>query len=169
MLFSFGHHQLRRLVHRIVGTVPVDYDAVDAAAHHVCDLALHLIRVGRAVADIHVLRPAKPKKQVRIDFRCCSRIEQRMDIDFADVACASIAVRLTREVVGGACVVGGLSCESGGRYHVKRNSQRTDWTHLESGLLKRTVFDASVLRSGVVPRILLGLVGQWGRKARPRL
>ncbi len=119
MILSFRHDQLCRLIDRIVRTVPVDDDAVDAAADHICDLALHLIRVGGTVADIHVLRPAKPKKQVCIDFRCCSRVEQRMDVDFADVAGAPITVRLTHEAVRGACVVGGLSGESRGGNHVR--------------------------------------------------
>jgi hypothetical protein len=119
MVLGFRHDQLRRLIDRVVGTVPVDDHAVDAAADQVRDLALNLIRVGGAVADIHVLRPAKPQKQVRIHLRRRPGIEQRMDVDLAYVTGAPVAVRLIHEAVGCARVVGGLSGESRGGYHVR--------------------------------------------------
>ncbi len=54
------HHQLRRLVDRIVRPIPVDDYAIDAAAHHVINLTLHLRRVRFTVANVHVARLAEP-------------------------------------------------------------------------------------------------------------
>ena len=69
MVFGLRHHQLRSLIFGVVGTVPVDDHAVDAAADHVINLALDLRGIGGVVADVHVRRVAKPQEQVSIDFR----------------------------------------------------------------------------------------------------
>jgi len=52
----------------IARAIPVDDDAIDAAADHVSDLAVNLRWVLRVVADSHVSWVAKPGHQVRIDF-----------------------------------------------------------------------------------------------------
>ena len=108
-LLSLRHHQLRGLIHRVVRPVPVDDDAIDAAADHVRNLALDLRRVGGAVADIHVVRLAEPQQQVSVDLRRRAGIKQRVNVDLADIPRAAIAIRLGRETVGRAGVVGGLS------------------------------------------------------------
>ncbi|PYV95196.1 MAG: hypothetical protein DMG89_22585 [Acidobacteria bacterium] len=51
----------------IARAIPVDHDAIDAAADHVTDLAMNLCRILRVVADSHVAWVAKPGHQVRID------------------------------------------------------------------------------------------------------
>ena len=61
MVFRFRHHQLRTLINRIVGAVPVNDHAIDAPADHVVNLPLDLSGIGGAVADIHVLRSAEPR------------------------------------------------------------------------------------------------------------
>lgn len=48
------------LVAGCVLTVPVNHGAFDAATDHVFNLAPYLYRIGRAVADIHVVRTAEP-------------------------------------------------------------------------------------------------------------
>ena len=58
---------LRGVVLVVVRAVPVDDHAVDAAADHVGDLAVNLCGVGGAVADVHVVRPAKPHHHMGID------------------------------------------------------------------------------------------------------
>ena len=60
MLFGFGHYQLGGLISAVVGPVPVDYDAIDAAADHVRDLAMNLRGIGRVVTDVHVVRASEP-------------------------------------------------------------------------------------------------------------
>jgi hypothetical protein len=55
MLFGLLHHELRGLIHGITRPVPIDNHAIDATADHVVYLALDLVRIGGAVADIHVI------------------------------------------------------------------------------------------------------------------
>jgi len=69
VVFGLCHHQLRSLILKVVGTVPVDDHAINAAADHVINLTLDLRGIGGVVADIHVRRIAKPQEQVSIDFR----------------------------------------------------------------------------------------------------
>jgi hypothetical protein len=54
MALRLRHHHLRRLVHRIPRPIPINDYSIDAAADHIINLALHLRRVRRAVANIHV-------------------------------------------------------------------------------------------------------------------
>jgi hypothetical protein len=74
--------------------------------------------VGGTVADIHVVRLAKPHDHVGINPGGCAGIEQRMDIDFAYVSRALVAVRLSRESIGRARIVRGLRRERGRGHHV---------------------------------------------------
>jgi hypothetical protein len=60
VILSLGHDELSCPVHGIVRTVPIYDYAIDAAADHVCNLAFDLRGVRRAVANIHVIRPAEP-------------------------------------------------------------------------------------------------------------
>jgi hypothetical protein len=83
MVFGLGHDQFCGRINRIVGAVPVDDDTIDTAADHVSNLAFHLCRVGGTVADIHVVRSAKPQKHVRVNFDGTPSRQQGMDIDFA--------------------------------------------------------------------------------------
>lgn len=114
MRFRLLHHQLRGLILKITRPVPVDDHAVNASAHHVIDLALHLIRVDRAVADVHVARLAEPYHQVRVDPGGCAGIKERMNVGLADIPRAEIAVGLGLKRIGSAGIVAGLSCKRGG-------------------------------------------------------
>jgi len=114
MLFRFCHHQFRRLVGIILIAVPVDDDAVDAAADHVGDLGVNLRGIVRAVTDIDVDRIAPPGHKVGNHLGVVSGIEQAVEVDFADIACADIAVGLCGKAVGGAGVVRGQGCEGCG-------------------------------------------------------
>jgi len=87
MTFGFSHDELRCLVDGIIGSIPIDDHASYASADHVCDLALDLRRIGRAITDIHVVGLTKPEHKVGIDLRCRSGIEQGMNVVFADVSC----------------------------------------------------------------------------------
>ena len=60
MRFSFGHDEFCGLIDAVVRTIPIDDDAVDAAADHVRDLIVDLRRVGRTVADVHMVRATEP-------------------------------------------------------------------------------------------------------------
>jgi hypothetical protein len=55
MSLGFRHYELRRLVDAVVRTVPIDDDAIDAAADHIGDLAMDLGGIGGVVAHIHVI------------------------------------------------------------------------------------------------------------------
>jgi hypothetical protein len=118
MFFRFRHHQLRGLVFGIIGAVPVDDHAIDAAADHVIDLIRHLCRVGGAIADVHVVRLPKPDHQVSIDLGGRSRIKQGVNIDLADVPGAAVPVSLWRKATGRARVIRRLSAQGGGGYNV---------------------------------------------------
>ena len=132
MAFGLCHDRLRRLVDEIVWSVPVDNHSINAAADHVINLVLDLRRISGTIADIHMAGLPKPEQQVGIDLRRRSRIKQRVDVDFADVSGSPIAVRLAQETVRRARVVGGLSRESGSRYHVG-GARRTQAHTSENG------------------------------------
>jgi hypothetical protein len=69
VLFHFLHDsQCGGIGESIARAIPVDHDAIDAAADHVTDLAMDLCRILRVVADSHVAWVTKPGHQVRIDF-----------------------------------------------------------------------------------------------------
>ncbi len=55
---------------------------------------------------------AKPGHEVGVDLCSCSRIEQRVQIDFADVGSAQISIRLRLERIPCAGVVGSLCLKS---------------------------------------------------------
>lgn len=88
MAFRGRHYELRCLIFGIVRSVPVDDHAINAAADHVVDLAVDLVRVGRTVAHVHMIRLSEPDHQVGVDLGTVSRIQQGMHVDFADVSCA---------------------------------------------------------------------------------
>lgn len=60
MSFSLRHDLQRCLIQRISRTVPVQDYTIDTPAYHVVDLALHLIRIGGVIADVHVARFTEP-------------------------------------------------------------------------------------------------------------
>ncbi len=120
MTLRCRHHQLGRLVDRIVRPIPVDDHAIDPAAHHIVNLALNLHWIRFAVANIHVARLAEPEDHVRINLRGRARIEQGMNVNLADISRSPIVVGLCRETIGRARVVGGLSGESCGRHDIRR-------------------------------------------------
>jgi len=72
MLFSFSHDEFGSAINAVVRAVPIDDDAIDAAADHVIDLTVDLGGVIRVVAHVHVIGAAKPQHQVGVDFRVCS-------------------------------------------------------------------------------------------------
>ena len=76
MFFGLSHDELRRLVDVVVGTVPINDDAINSPTDHVCDLPMHLRRVSRTVAHIHMVRASEPKHQVRINLGRGPGIEQ---------------------------------------------------------------------------------------------
>lgn len=108
MRFRLGHYQLGRLVNTVVGPIPINDDALNAAADHVGNLPMHLRRVVRAVADVHMVRSAKPQKQVSIDLGIRAGVEQRMHIHFADISGGRIAVCLVGKRIGRASIVRSL-------------------------------------------------------------
>jgi hypothetical protein len=131
MSLGLRHHQLRRLINRVVLSEPIDNHAIDPAADHVIDLTLHLRRVRGTVADVHVIRSAEPQHQMGIDFRARSRIQQRMHVHLADVSRAAITIGLSGEIVGCARIISGLRCERGSRHNVGRtgSTYRRDGQH----------------------------------------
>ena len=119
MAFRRRHHQLRGLIDGISRPIPIDNHAINAAAHHVVNLALHLRRIRFAIADVHVVRLPEPKNHVGINLGRRARIEQSVNIDLADIACAPIVVGLSRKSICRAGVIGGLGCQSGCGHHVR--------------------------------------------------
>src|SRR6201988_1216426 len=132
MLFGLVHDQLCGLIDEVVGTVPVDDDAVNAAADHVGDLAMNLRRIVGAVANVHVVGLSKPQQQVRVDLGRRARIKERVNIHFADVGGAQITVRLIRKTFRGAGVIDELSGKScGGHYEISGRTHNRDGTHYD--------------------------------------
>lgn len=123
MRFRFRHHQPRSLINRIIRPVPINDDAINAAADHIRNLAVNLRRIVRVVANAHVVRPPEPQHHVSVDFRRSSRIQQRVHVDLAYVSRAAVAVRLARESVSRTCVIRSLSGESCGGDNIRRASQ----------------------------------------------
>src|ERR1700691_283342 len=111
------HNLLCGLVDRVTLSVPVDDYAINAAAHHIVNLALHLRRICLAVADIHMARTTEPQNHMGIHLGGSPRIKQRVDIDLAYIPSALVVVRLLRKAVGRTRVVRGLSGKGcGGDY-----------------------------------------------------
>ena len=139
VVFGLCHDQLGSFVHRIVRAVPVENHAVDSAANHVVNLILHLLWVAGTVADIHVVRIAKPKHHVGINLGGRSRIEQRVHVNLADVSRASVAVRKAGECVGCTRVVRNLSSESGGGHYIGRTRHTRGRDSQDDGCNSRVV------------------------------
>jgi len=166
MGLRFCHDEPRGLIDAVARAIPIDHHAIDAAADHICNLAMNLCGVRRAVAHVHVVRLSKPEQQVSVDLRIRAGIQQRMDVGLTYIASARISIRLGDETVGRAGVVRGLCDERCCRGHVvcvrihvvggqkqKCNTQILE-THLSSG--------------AEGPRLLLGLAPA-PREARPPL
>lgn len=113
--FCLRHNQLSCVIDAVVRPVPVDDHSIDAAADHVCNLAVNLGRIVRSVPDIHVVRTAEPQHQVSVDFGRRTWVQQSMNIDFADVVGPHIPIRLVIETVGRTRVVCLLVSQRGGR------------------------------------------------------
>ena len=92
MSFGLRHDLERGLIDGIAGAIPIENHTIDSAADHVIDLIFHLSRIGRVVPDIHMARLPEPQNHVGVDLGRRAGIEQRMHIDFADVAGAQVAV-----------------------------------------------------------------------------
>src|SRR6266566_2427787 len=75
---------------------------------------MDLRRILRVVTHSHMAWIAKPGHEMGIDLCSCSRIEQRVQIDFADVGSAQISIRLRLERIPCAGVVGSLCLKSSG-------------------------------------------------------
>lgn len=67
MSFCLCHHEFGCLIDAIVRAVPIDNYAINAAADHVGDLAMDLVRIRRTIAHIHVVRAAEPQQQMGIN------------------------------------------------------------------------------------------------------
>jgi hypothetical protein len=106
---SFCHDKFRGLIDVVVRAIPIDDNAIDSAADHVRDLIVDLACVGGTVAYVYVIRSSEPQKQVRINLCACSRIQQRVHVYLADVACTGIAIGLGDKSIRGARVVRRLS------------------------------------------------------------
>jgi hypothetical protein len=112
MQFSLVHHEFRCLIDGVVASIPDHDNSVDASADHVRDLPLHLCRISGVVTDVHVFGLSEPEHQVGKNFGLGCRIEQRMNVQLADVGCALVSIRLSNKISGCAGVVAGLSGES---------------------------------------------------------
>jgi len=105
VLLGLGHERERSLILPVVGTIPIDDYAIDAAADHIADLVFNLHCVGRTVADVHVVRLSEPDHQVSVDLGRGPGIEQIMEVDLAYITGAAVAVRLAHKAVGSARIV----------------------------------------------------------------
>jgi len=139
MILGLRHDQLGCFVLRIVRAVPVKNYTVDSAADHVVNLILDLLWVAGTVADIHVIRIAEPKHHVGINLGGCSRIEQRVDVNLADVSRSPVAIRKARECVGCTRVVRNLSSERSGGYYIGRNRHTLGRNSQHEGCNRRVV------------------------------
>jgi hypothetical protein len=105
MIFRFGFDQLRGLIDGIVRPVPVYDQAINAPADHVLDLPFHLRRIGRTVADVHVMPGPEPGLHMHVYLGGSARIKQGVYVNLADIAGTLVTVRLTGKGIGGAGVV----------------------------------------------------------------
>jgi hypothetical protein len=119
--FGLLHHQLRCLVDVVAGAIPIDNDAINAAADHIVDLTRDLIGVGGAVAHVHMVRLAEPEEQMGVYLGGCAGVEQGVDIKLAHIARSAVAIRLRLKCISRAGVVRGLRSEGGGRHDVRRS------------------------------------------------
>jgi hypothetical protein len=60
MLFGLGHHQFCGLIRIVLVAVPVNDHTVDAAADHICDLAVNLDGIVGTVSYVDVTRISPP-------------------------------------------------------------------------------------------------------------
>ena len=115
MLFGLRHYRQRGFIAEgISKSVPIDDHTINAAADHVRDLTMDLRWILRVISHIHVARIAKPGHQMRVDLRICSRIQERMNIQFAGVASGNISIALGLERIRAAGVVGSLRAQGCG-------------------------------------------------------
>ena len=120
MLFGFRHHRQRCLVgERIAKSIPVDDHTLNAAANHVRDLTVDLRGILRAVPDVHMARIAKPRHQMRVHLAARTRIQERMDVQFAGVAHAHISIALQLKGTCRTSIVGGFGLKSGSRNYIE--------------------------------------------------
>ena len=116
MLLDLLHDFERSDVGRVAGAVPVNDEAVDAAADHVLDLFVDLGFVPGDVADLHVAMIAEPGHEVSDDLSGRAGIEQRADIKLADIGGGHIAIGLRLKTIRRACVVGGFGSKRSSRH-----------------------------------------------------
>lgn len=117
MLLHFSHHELGGLVNGVARPVPVNNHAIDTAADHVYDLFVNLGRVRRTVAHVHMVRSAEPEQEMSVDLGVSTGVQQGVDIHFAHVTGACVAVALAGETACGAGVVSSLRCQGCGWNH----------------------------------------------------
>ena len=108
MRLCLRHDDLCGLVNTVVRTVPIDHDAIDTTADHVDNLAMNLLRIGRTVAHVHMVRSTEPEHEVCIHLGGRARVQQRVDVDLADIAGARISIALSGKIVRRARVIAGL-------------------------------------------------------------
>lgn len=118
MALSLCHDELCSLIDAVVGTVPIENDAYDTAADHVRDLIMDLRRVGGTVTHVHVVRASEPEHHVGVDLGAGAGIEQRVYVNFAYIAAASITIGLTDKTVRGTGVVRHLRRQGGCGYYI---------------------------------------------------
>ncbi len=105
MVFRLGHDQLRGVVFAVVRTIPINDHAIDSAADHIGDLLVNLRRVVGTVPDVHVIRSTEPHHQVRVHLSRRAGIKQRVHTHLADIAGASVTIRLLGKTVRRAGVI----------------------------------------------------------------
>jgi hypothetical protein len=88
------------LVGAVVWSIPVDYDAIDPAADHICNLAMNLRGIGGVVTDVHVVRASEPQHQMCVDLGRSAGIQQGVHIDLAGVSGRGIAITLIGKTAG---------------------------------------------------------------------
>lgn len=151
MVFGFGLDQLRGLIDRIIRPVPVDDQAINASADHVFDLPFHLRRIGRTVTDIHVMPGAEPGLHMHVYLGRGSGIQERMDINLADISCTAISVCLTEKGIRGAGVIRSLSNQGRGWNYV--SASRTYRGHSEQQRYNQNLQAHFTLGRGGIPTL----------------
>jgi len=151
MVFGFGLDQLCGLIDRIIWSVPVNDEAINASADHVFDLPFHLRRIGRTVAYIHVMPGAEPGLHMHVYLGRSSGIQQRMDINLANISCTPISVCLTDKGIRGAGVVRSLRSQGGGWNYV--SAGRTYGGHSEQQRYNQNLKAHFTLGRGGIPTL----------------
>ena len=118
MGLSLSHDELCSLINAVVGAIPIENDAIDSTADHVRNLIVDLRWVGGTVTHIHMVRASEPEHHVGVDLGAGAQIKQRVHVDLAYIADASITVRLTDKTVRRTGVVCHLRRQGGCGYYV---------------------------------------------------